>query len=329
MDKRVLIIGVGSIGERHLRCFGHTNRAELAICEISDTLRQRIAERYHVARSYASLDAALAEPPDAAVVCTPANLHMPMSIQLADAGVHLLIEKPLSTSLAEIERLRAVTDQRGLTVAVAYVNRLHPILSEMREALNGQRFGKPVQLVAVSGQHFPYYRPAYREIYYNNRATGGGAIQDALTHLINAGEWLVGPLTSVAADADHQVLADVTVEDTVNVIARHGTVQACYSLNQHQAPNEGSITVVCQRGTARFESHRNRWRWMTTPDEPWHDQAQPALQRDDLFVKQANMFLDAIEGKGAVACSLQAGEQTLRSCLAILAAAETRSWQTV
>ena len=329
MKKRVLIIGVGSIGERHLRCFGHTNRADLAICEVNDSLRRQIAERYEVHRSYSNLNEALAESPDAAVVCTPANLHIPMSIQLAEAGVHLLIEKPLSISLAEIDRLRGLIDQQQLIAGVAYVNRLHPILNQMRDELKSLRFGQPVQLVAVSGQHFPHYRPAYREIYYKSRATGGGAIQDALTHLINAGEWLVGPITSVAADADHKVLADVTVEDTVHVIARHGSVQASYSLNQHQAPNEGTITVVCERGTARFESHRNRWRWMTAPDEPWHDQAQPALERDDLFVKQANMFLDALEGRVEVACSLDDGEQTLRSCLAILKAAETRTWQAV
>ena len=329
MKRRVLIIGVGSIGERHLRCFGHTNRAELAICEINAALRQKIAERHQINDCYASLEEALTEPPHCAVVCTPANLHIPMSMQLAEAGIHLLIEKPLSTSLAEIDRLRAVIDQQRLTVAVAYVNRLHPILTHMRDELQSQRFGQPVQLVAVSGQHFPHYRPAYREIYYNKRATGGGAIQDALTHLINAGEWLIGPITSVAADADHKVLADVTVEDTVHVIARHGAVQASYSLNQHQAPNEGTITVVCERGTVRFESHRNRWRWMTKPDEPWHDQAQDALERDDLFVRQANMFLDAIENEAAVACSLAEGEQTLRSGLAILKAAETRTWQTV
>ena len=55
------------------------------------------------------------------------------------------------------------------------------------------RFGEPVQIVATCGQHFPHYRPAYRDTYYRDRRTGGGAVQDALTHIINAGEWLVGP----------------------------------------------------------------------------------------------------------------------------------------
>ena len=64
----------------------------------------------------------------------------------------------------------------------------------MKAALDSGRFGRPVQLVAVCGQHFPTYRPAYREIYYRDRATGGGAIQDAITHVLNLGEWLIGPV---------------------------------------------------------------------------------------------------------------------------------------
>src|SRR5690606_32808909 len=131
---------------------------------------------------------------------------------------------------------------RDVVAGVAYVYRAHPALEEMRQAIASGRFGRPVELVAVLGQHFPFYRPAYRTIYYRDRATGGGAIQDALTHVLNAGEWLVGPITRLACDAEHLVLDGVDVEDTVHLLARHGRVMASYSLNQHQAPNESTIT---------------------------------------------------------------------------------------
>jgi predicted dehydrogenase len=103
----------------------------------------------------------------------------------------------------------------------------------------------------------------------------------------------------------------------------------CYSLNQHQAPNELTITVVCQQGTARFEAHRHRWRWMTQPEEPWHDESREPLARDALFVAQANAFLDAMEGRSLPLCSLDEGIQTLRVNLAALASADQRSWQTI
>ena len=216
-----------------------------------------------------------------------------------------------------------------LVVAVAYVYRAFPALAAMREAIVGGRFGRPVELVAVGGQNFPSYRPAYRDTYYADRATGGGAIQDALTHLLNAGEWILGPIDRLVADAAHRVLPDVTVEDTVHLLARHGSVLASYNLNQHQAPNETTLTVVCEQGTARWESHCQRWRWMVRPDEPWHEEPHEPLPRDAAFIAQAQRFIDAVERKTQPACSLAEGLQTLRVNLAALASLESRGWQNV
>ena len=334
----VLIVGVGSIGERHVRCFQATGRAEVSIVEINDALRTTISERYGV-RGFASLEAAMADHAaalhqptrrvTAAVIATPANRHLEIATQLAEAGIHLLIEKPLSTSIDGADRLTRIVSQRGLVVGVAYVMRCYPALAAMRDAVLSGRFGKPVEIVAVCGQHFPTYRPAYRDTYYVDRATGGGAIQDALTHVLNAGEWLVGPIERRVADAAHRVLADVTVEDTVHVLTRHGDVLGSYSLNQHQAPNEVTITVICEGGTVRWETHAQRWRWMMRTDELWHDEPHEPQPRDAAFVTQANRFLDAVEGHTSLLCSLDDGVQTLRVNLAALASVDHGCWQTI
>jgi predicted dehydrogenase len=327
--KSILIVGVGSIGARHLRCFQGTGRARVAICEVNAALREQVAREYQVEKSFADLDSALKERFDAAVIATPAPYHVPMGIRLAEAGVHLLLEKPLSTSLNGIEDLRRTIERRQLAAAVAYVYRANPVLQAMRFAIASGRFGRPVEVVAVCGQNFPTYRPAYRDTYYRDRSTGGGAIQDALTHILNAAEWLVGPIDRLTADAAHLVLDGVEVEDTAHVLTRHGSVLGCYSLNQHQAPNETTITVVCERGTARFENHRFRWRWMTKPDEPWRDEIQEPLPRDALFVNQANAFLDVLDGRAEPLCTLDAGVQTLRVNLAALASLDGGGWQSI
>jgi predicted dehydrogenase len=326
---RLLVIGTGSIGERHVRCFRSTGRAEVAICEPLAERRGEVADRYQLTAAFADLDAALQSHWDAAVIATPANLHMLQAQQLAAAGCHLLIEKPLGTSLAGVDELRRTVTKRSLVAAVAYVYRVHPALQAMRAAITAGRFGEPVEIVVQSGQHFPTYRPAYRETYYRDHATGGGAIQDALTHLLNAGEYLVGPIDRVAADAAHRVLATTAVEDTVHVLARHGDLLGSYSLSQHQAPNESTITVVCRQGTARFEMHGSRWKWMTEPGTAWHEEATWSLERDALFVAQATAFLDAVDGRAAPLCTLDDGLQTLRVNLAVLAAAESQTWVTV
>jgi len=327
---RVLIVGVGSIGERHLRCFQQAERASLAICEINAALRARVAGQYAVSEAFADLDVALGGPTfDAAVIATPAPLHVPMARRLAERGIHLLIEKPLSTSLAGVDRLQHVVARAKIVVAVAYVLRAHPTLQSMKEAIRSGRFGRPVQIYVTAGQHFPTYRPAYRETYYTDRASGGGAIQDAITHVINAGEWLVGPIDRLVADADHLVLEGVTVEDTVGVLARHGRIMGCYELNQHQAPNETTITVVCQRGACRAELVRNRWLSVTEPGQEWQLEAEHAIERDWLYIAQANRFLDAVAGKVDPLCTLAEGIQTLRCNMAMLDSADERCWKQI
>lgn len=297
--------------------------------EVNDDLRRSVAQRYGVESAFTDLDSARAWRPDTAVIATPAPSHVALATQLADDGVHVLIEKPLSIRLDGVAALAETIRRRNVVAAVAYVYRCHPLLIAMRQSIQEQRFGRPVQLVAVAGQHFPFYRPAYRSIYYTNRATGGGAIQDALTHVVNAGEWLVGPITRLVADAEHQVLEGVDVEDTVHLIARHGTLLGSYSLNQHQAPNEMTITVICERGVVRCEFHEHRWRWAEKPGEPWQDATLAPLERDKLFVAQAHAFLDAVERKRPPLCSLEEGIQTLHVNLAALASVEQGCWQMI
>lgn len=326
---RVLIVGVGSIGERHLRCFAATGRARVSLCEVNPELRRAVAVRYAVAESFDDLDAALGSSPEVVVICTPAHLHVAQARAAIRTGAHVLVEKPLSTSLDGVSELLREAEVRRVVAGVAYVYRAHPVLAAMRDAIRSGRFGRPVQLVAVGGQHFPHYRPAYRTIYYRDRATGGGAVQDALTHLVNAAEWLVGPVTRLTADVGHQVLEGVTVEDTAHVLTRHGAVMGSFSLNQHQAPNETTITGVCTSGTVRFEYHNCRWRWATEPGGEWTDESAPPLERDTLFVRQSHAFLDAVEGTTAPLCTLAEAAQTLAVNLAALRTATCGGWETI
>ena len=320
--RRVLVVGVGSIGERHVRCFLSTGRVELSVCDVDESLARAVCERHHIDTRHASLDDAISSDIDAAVICTPAHLHVPMATRLADRGVDLLIEKPLSTSLDGVDELEAGCARHGVRAAVAYVWRAHPVLAHLRDAIVSRRFGRPLELVVHSGQHFPTYRPAYREIYYRDHATGGGAIQDALTHLVNIGEWLVGPVTRVAADAARLRLEGVDVEDTVHAIARHGEVMASYSLNQHQAPNETTLTVVCEDGTCRFEHATGAWSSSTTPGQPWRVELEQLPGRDELFVRQAEGFLDRLRDDAPPLCTVDEAAQTLRVTLAMLRSVE-------
>lgn len=319
----LLIIGCGSIGERHLRCFQATQRAQVTACDTNSALLQKMADTYKVPTLTdwaAAIDSKIFT---AAVVCTPAPLHVPIGQRVLKAGVHVLIEKPLSNSMAGVAELLRARDAARGQAAVAYVLHVFPALTQAKAFLARGELGRIRQVHMTSGQPFHLLRPAYAQTYYRDHKSGGGAIQDALTHSVNWIESVVGPIDSVLADCAHQVLPGVEVEDTVHVSARHGDVLANYTLNQFQPANETTIQLNAERGSVRIEFHRQRWGVFAagTTDWTWHD--APVTDRDAHFVAQAHGFLNQIEGKSPALCTLEAAAQTLRFNLAALASAQS------
>lgn len=321
MKDTILIVGCGSIGERHLRCFQRTGRADVAACDANAALLQRVAQQYGVA-SFADFNAALAARRyDGIVICTPAHTHVGLALTALRHGAAVFVEKPLSTSLAKVDELLDAAAKSGRFTAVAYVYHLMPWVLGAREFLRGGELGRPLHVTVAAGQHFPTFRPAYREIYYTRHESGGGAIQDALTHIANAVEWLIGPTTRLFCDAAHQALEGVTVEDTVNVTARSGGVLVNYALNQFQAPNEMTMQIHCEGGSVRVEGHEQRWSVFRRGATAWEHHKAAPLERDDIFIAQASAFLDGMHGQPTPLATLAEAAQTLKFNLAALESA--------
>lgn len=329
MTKNILVVGCGSIGERHLRCFLKTGRARLTACDTIPALLKKVQTEHQVP-GVASLSTALASQTfDGVVICTPAHTHIGIALAALRAGSGLLIEKPLSVGFEQIDDLKHMIAKAGTFVGIAYVYHFMPAIQAARDFLRTAVLGKPLQVSVTAGQHFPTFRPAYRDVYYNRHETGGGAIQDALTHLVNVVEWLVGPTTKVFCEAAHQSLEGVTVEDTVSVTAKNTNAVVGYSLNQFQAPNETTIQIHCANGSLKIEIHEQRWAVFPRGASAWDYRPAPVNHRDDLFIAQANAFLDGLERKPNALCTLDEAIQTLKFNIAALESARTGEFNSI
>jgi predicted dehydrogenase len=318
---RILIVGTGSIGERHLRCFQRAIDGQVAFVEPIEERRRDVAARYEIGESFASLDDAARQTWDAAVICTPAHLHVDHVVKLRDACGAFLIEKPLATRLEDVPRLREALGNKP--VETAYCYRVHPAVEAIQARIAAGDIGEPLQLVASSGQNFPSFRPAYREIYYKDRRTGGGAIQDALTHMANLAHHFVGRFDWVFCDYAHQALEGVEVEDTAHLTARasKGKVLATIALNQFMAPNESRMTVNGTKGSLRMEIPEHRWGIFRYGDTAWKWSESLLEERDDWFGLQARRFVDVVQGRKQAICPLDEAEHTLAINLAALESA--------
>ena len=322
---RILIVGAGGIGERHLRCFQLTQQCAVSFCEPKESLREKIAAQY-AATPYATLDAAIeCGPFDGAVICAPAQTHIPLARKCVAAGIHVLIEKPLSTDLEGISELEQEAAFANRVVRLAYIYRFFPAIQRARHILQSGVLGPVRHIGIISGQNYPSFRPDYRDIYYAHREQGGGAVQDALTHQVHAVEWMVSPVESIVCHARHQVLEGVEVEDTVNLSAcLTSGAMASFALNQFQRINESIFTFHAAKASLRVEFPANRVGVTSQDGSQWIWEQLPPQERDAPFIDQALDFLGTLRAEPGCGCTLAEGVQTLRVNLGALQAAREK-----
>jgi predicted dehydrogenase len=319
----VLVVGGGSIGERHVRCFQDIG-CTVSLCDANAGRLAEMAERYKLVRTFQWVEEVTGQEWYGAVIATPANLHVEHAAAVLRSTGAVLIEKPLATGLEDAERLRSIVV--GKIVQVGYVLRHHPAVQHVRQLLRENVIGRLHQVTVVAGQNFPSLRPAYRETYYKRRESGGGAVQDAATHLFDIVQHLAGPLIWIFCDCAHQELADVEVEDTVHLIGRAGGghVMVSIALNQFMAPNETHLQLNGSKGSLAIRFHEHRAGMCLLGDADWTWTEPLVAERDDLFRAQAQNFLSAAIGQEPPLCTLDDGISALAVNLAALRSGESK-----
>lgn len=249
---KILIIGTGSIGQRHINSL-KSLRQDLSWV----LLRSRV---YHDALS-ASLDAivcdnvddALAQQPDLAVIASPSSLHIEVLPKLLDAGIALYIEKPVVTNRAQLAQLiEAANRHRGKAPTLVGCNlRFLPALAQMRQRLLETDMGAIVRGDFQAGQWLPDWRPAsdYRKSYSASHALGGGVMLD-LIHEVDAARWLLGEFDSVKAFSGKLSSLEIETEDVACIAmrARQGTL-ATVSVDYISRQPLRRYLVVTESGT--------------------------------------------------------------------------------
>ncbi len=326
MPMRVLIVGGGSIGERHLRTFQIAG-ADVELCEPLSQRRDELGERYSV-RTHPDLDGVDLGIFGGVVICTPAPLHVAMALRAVDAGCNVLIEKPLSLDpIKEVPRLLGRVEEKKAVVGVAHIYRHMPGVEEVKKQISDGAIGAVKHVACVSGQDFAAYRPAYRDTYYVNHETGGGAIFDAAVHFIDAIQWLVGPIDLVSCRAAHQAIPDSNTEDAVTMTLEFESgALGSFGMNQFQANNEATLEFIGTKGTIRYRLPNHEVSLclgVGDTKEEWTSQKFP-LERDDAFVAQARTFLDACRGIVDARCTVREAAVAASVCVAAHKSAVSR-----
>jgi len=314
----VLAVGCGGIGERHIRVLCNMEDVELSICDISEGLLEKLQKTYKISSIYSSWNNIDLEQFDIVVISTPAHLHISMINDALEANCHVLCEKPLSLSLDGIERAIALSHQKNKIVGVAYIYRSMPALSLLRERIVSGEIGDVKSVTFVVGSDYSFFRPDYKEIYYSDLNKGGGALYDAVSHMINYVEWCLGPTESIYCMARHLVLADVDVEDTVGCVLTFADSEAIgtLSLNQFQRAYGMMFEFAGTEGMLKFEGLSHSIGICREPHREFTWSEKMNLNRDEYHKLQFEKFFRSVDNHEPFICTLEDAEMTTRTILA-------------
>lgn len=298
MINRVLLVGLGSIGKRHLMLA----RELLPNADIRVLRHQFTSEISEYSNgNFYEVEHALDFCPQVAIIANPAPFHLDISKILAEKGAHLLIEKPLSVSIDGVSQLIEICQTRRLILMTGYNLRFFSSLQYYKKILDDGIAGKTLSVRCEIGQYLPIWRPDndYRQGVSSRHELGGGALLE-LSHELDYLRWIFGEVDWVEANLSRQSNLEIDVEDSVHLtlgflpgldgnqligtanldFIRHDTVRLCVAIGE-----KGSLRWNGLTGEVDFyEKDSTGWRTIFCSPE----------NRDDSYRAEWNNFLRAV-----------------------------------
>ena len=334
----VAVLGAGAIGRMHIeRISAHPEVCLAGIADPSASARDLAASLgvpWHE-DPLALLNQTAAQ---AVIVATPNATHTPIGLACIARGLPVLVEKPISDTLAHAQQLCDAAQAAGVPLMVGHQRRHNPILQRARELIQGGLLGQAVSATVMATWLKPddYFDMAWR------RQLGGGPVLINMIHDIDALRFLLGEVVSVQAQTSHAVRG-FEVEDTASAMLRFANGALC-TLNVSDAAvapwnwdlaageaahyaqqdvdsmfisgTEASLTVP-QLRIYRYPGRRGWHQTLTEERTPLH--------RVDPYVAQLSHLRAVAEGRATPVCSGMDGLRTLQSTLAVHEAARSGS----
>jgi predicted dehydrogenase len=323
---KIAVIGLGSIGRRHLGNFRIAGADLLAGYDAAPAQREAAARDFPFATIGATLEAAL-DGADGVAVCTPPDSHVTIGELAAERGAHLMVEKPFAKTVEGVEALLKRCDARGLRVLTAYNWRYWPPMLLARKLLDEGRIG-PIRAARTEyAYHLSTRYPGrdYRQFYMADARQGGGCVLDE-SHAIDYMRWLCGEIVEVCAVVDRVSSLEITSDDIADLTVRFdsGTVGNIH-MNLFAWNVHSHFELMGEAGVIQWRRFENEIRVLDPPAGRW--EIYPfTCQLNDMYVEEARHFLACIRGETAPACDGWDGLKTMRVIDAALRSSSERRW---
>jgi predicted dehydrogenase len=321
---RFLIAGLGSVGRRHLRNLKALGEHDIVLLRSGKSTLPD--DELAGLPSESDLEVALARwRPDGVIVANPTAYHLDVAIPSARAGCHVLIEKPISHSLARMDDLRSAAAQGGARILVGFQFRFHPGLREVKRLLHEGEIGRPVFVAVHWGEYLPDWHPweDYRLSYAARADLGGGVI---LTHChpFDYLRWLLGEASVVFASAGRLGDLDLDVEDTAQISLEFSSrALGAIHLDYLQRPPRHDLEVVGTLGTLRWDNSDGAVELWREGTGTWERIPAPeGFERNSMFLEEMRHFVSVVRGQAEPRVTLEDGARALELAVWALSSAQ-------
>lgn len=319
-----LVVGCGSIGTRHARNLSDLG-IDLSVFDLDAARQRRLASDVD-ASAPRSLEAALEDGPDLAVIATPSHHHVEPATEAARAGSHLFVEKPLSNDADGLDELLDVATENDLVTMVGSNFRFHPGIEAIHELLTEDSVGNVVSARIEAGSYLPDWHPDedYRDLYSAKEGVGGALLD--FIHELNYARWLFGDVEAVTAMLGRGSSLEIETEDTASLVARFEDDVLCeFHLDYVQRAYSRSCHVIGEAGTIRWDWDESAVRRYDPRRETWVEEATwgDEWESNRMYVDEMEHFVRCVERDSETRSPLAEGRDDLEVALAAKKSAET------
>jgi len=313
---RILVVGCGSIGKRHISNLISAGVKDIAAYDVSPESVKSVESTFGV-RGFSDLNDALKAKPDVVFVCTPPNTHTDVALAALQSGAHVFIEKPISDALDGVDGLIEASRKLSKKIAVGYNLRFHEGMRLVKSMLDEGRIGKVICVRAEYGYYLPYWRPSqdYRKNFIAKK-DGGGIILDGASHEIDYLRWLFGDISEIYCVSGKLSDLDVESEDTAEMAMRFssGVIGSLHMdfVRQDYCRN---CEIVGGNGTIIWDFAENCVKVYDSETKTW-SVVKTDADTNNMYVSEVKEFLECVKSDKEPLVTAADGKRVLEIVLA-------------
>ena len=321
---KALVLGYGSIGKRHISNLSSFKDMEVLVCtkrRYDDFLRRKKCKIFN------SIDECLKEKPDIAIISNASSLHVKTAIKLANSGIHLFIEKPLSNSLTGVGTLTKIVKKQKLVTLMGCVLRFHPCIKKIKEIISKNGVGRIISVHVENGSYLPDWHrdEKYQNSYTARRNLGGGVVLTCI-HELDYLYWFFGNVKEVFSITGKFSDLELSVEDLSAILLQFkNNIISEVHLDYFQRPEVRSCKIIGTKGTIYWKLNTNSVKIYDIKKKKWIEKLKLQNYDDNtMYVEELTHFLSCVKDKKKTINDVYEGAKILQIALAVKQSSKTK-----